>query len=844
MVALTKQAKWITAAKDENGPQTPPRTNPWGDEDAKKKRTEPLSAGEGMPVFFRDFCLKKMPTAATVTASALGLFDLYCNGRRVGQMQEDGTVFDEMKPGNTVYTRHVLAYTYDLLPYLQPGENRVLFALSNGWYAGRISFDTYPDKHLCLWATLKLTAPDGTTENMMTDNTWRAGTDGQVLFADIWDGELQDMRRPSFAELSVPGAAVSCEGGVLETEGTGCAVVPQIGPTVRLRPELSPTAKTSVVWEGVLDNETDFGEVSVCQTMDGFAPLHLAAGQHLQIDLGQNMVGREYLRLQGKAGTHVTVRFAEMTNDSGSASRGNDGPRGSLYTANYRSAKARTEYILAGKEEGEVCTPLFGFCGFRYLEVTADADIDVQKACAVVLGSALPEVGEISTSDPEVNRLISNIRWGQRANYLSIPTDCPQRDERLGWTGDTQVFCRAAAYQADVSGFFRKWMQDVRDSQGENGYIPDVIPAVRIFAKSTAAAWGDAAVIVPWTMYQMYGDVTFITENLDCMNRYMDWLASRPGYTGAEERYLDWLAFDPTKGNYIAMAYYAYDATLMAKMCAATGHSAKAAHYAALACRVKEAFAEKHLGEDGLPLQQTQTAYLLALHFDLLPKESRDAAAAALRCKIKENGWRLSTGFVGTACLCQTLSECGLDDVAYSLLLQTECPSWLYSVRQGATTVWERWNSYTKESGFGDVGMNSFNHYAYGAVAEWMYRYMAGIDVDEAAPGFGHILLRPRPDTRKGEDLPPDQKRIAHVTASLALKGGCLKVRWEMSEAGQLTYTVTIPEGHWATLYLPLYGAHHYTENGVRTRAVPDADGYQKRVLPAGEYTFSVTGNL
>lgn len=846
MRPLTDHALWITAAPSPSARESASLpANPWeSGKEGWKDRRAPFPADAGLMLIFRDFHTEEPCAGASVTVTALGLYDLWCNGRRVGEVHDGATVYNEMCPGHTVFSRRAQATTYDLTPYLCRGDNRLLAVLSGGWYGGRISFGTYGFAPPCLWAEIVLPQADGSVARLSTDEGWMSAWDGPVLFSDIWDGELQDLRRSGYEALSQYGAVPAHAAPAVPVPGIGAEVTEQIGPQVRLRPEISPTPVQCVIWEGVSGDGTDFGRINALHVSDGFAPVHLSAGQHLQLDLGQNMVGRERLRIRGAAGVRVTVTYAEMKNDSGERSRGNDGPAGSLYVENYRSAKAKCEYILSGAKEGDLCMPRYGFCGFRYFEITADGDIFVTEAGAVVLGSDLREVGRLETSDPEVNRLLSNIRWGQRGNYLSIPTDCPQRDERLGWTGDTQVFCRAAAYQADVRGFFHKWMQDVRDSQGEDGYIPDVVPAVRIFAKDTAAAWGDAAVIVPYTIWQMYGDTAILTENMDCMERYMRWIAARPGCTGPVGRYLDWLAFEPTEGDYISMAYYAYDARLMAEMCRALGQTEAADGYAALRERIAAAFAAKHLGEDGLPLQHTQTAYVLALHFDLLAPEKRGAAADALCTKIRENGNRLSTGFVGTASLCQTLSECGRDGMAYTLLLQTECPSWLYSVRQGATTVWERWNSYTHETGFGDVNMNSFNHYAYGAVAEWIYRYMAGIDVDPATPGLSRILLHPRPDLRTSAEIPEGQNRITRADAALSLAGGELALCWETNEEGNLTCAVTVPQGHWASFSLPLCGAAVYTENGCRTKAPASEDGLLHRSLAPGHYVFCVEGVL
>ncbi|MBO5789277.1 MAG: family 78 glycoside hydrolase catalytic domain [Clostridia bacterium] len=804
---LQDLAKLIMSTEQNDAYESPLPKNPWKDHKmGMEKRLDPLPSSAGMPIFYRDFTLEELPDHATVTASAYGTFEMFCNGKRVGHKMPDGTtVYDEMKPGHTLYTARILSYSYDLKPYLKAGENRLLAVCTPGWYMGRIAFGTYGSEPLAFICDMAFSHGEETW-HIPTDESWMCFCGGRILFSDIWDGELQDMRRASFVALSRPDRALNASPArILEKE---CCVTPHIGPAVQLRPGLIDMPEQAVVWCGTTDNGTDYGEIIVSRTESTSRPFPVAVGEAVYYDMGQNLVGREAVRIKGRAGTRVAIVFAEMLNDSGSAERGNDGPKGSLYTQNYRSAKARTEYILSGSEEGDLCTTLFTFYGFRYMQIVATDDIEVLSAKVDVIGSVTQEVGQLTTSNALVNQLISNIIWGQRGNYLSIPTDCPQRDERLGWTGDTQIFCRAAAYQADVKGFFHKWMQDVRDSQGEDGHIPDVVPYACIFAKSTGAAWGDAAIIVPYTIYLMYGNTDIIRENMDMMRRYMAWLAARPDYMGAEPRYLDWLAFDPTQGNYIARVYYAHDARLMAVMARAIGEEEEALAYEELYTRIRDAFIAEHLDQDGMPKQKTQTAYILALAVDFFAPEKKAQAIAELKAKIIENGYRLSTGFVGTGWLCQTLSACGEDNLAYSLLMQTECPSWLYSVLQGATTIWERWNSYTLDKGFGDVGMNSFNHYAYGVVAEWMYRYMAGIEADVAAPGFRHIILQPRPDTRTADELPKGQMPMTMVNARFDSPVGRICSRWQMGDG--FIYETELPEGAHATLYLPLFGQNEY----------------------------------
>ncbi|MBQ3126095.1 MAG: family 78 glycoside hydrolase catalytic domain, partial [Clostridia bacterium] len=723
-----------------------------------------------------------------------------------------------------------LSFTYDLTPYLQVGENCLLAILAGGWWRGRIAFGEFSSYPMAFIASLVYTDAAG-EHTLVTDEAWDARIGGPVLLGDIWDGEVYDARRCSFAKLSQPGTVCGeWKKPSIFTAFTG-EISPHIGPTIGVRDGLSRTAVSYTLYAGVKDNGTDFGEI-IPLYIGASLPRRLMPGQTLILDLGQNMVGHLRIRGRAAAGTGLLVRHAEMCNDSGEKSRGNDGPKGSIYTANYRSAKAKNKYIFGGDPAGEDYAPTFSFFGFRYVELTADAPVELQSLVAEVIGNRVRETGFIKTSDPEVNQLISNTLWGQRGNYLSIPTDCPQRDERLGWTGDTQVFCRTAAYNGDVLGFFHKWLQDMRDSQSEAGAYPDVAPRVRVVGEG-AAAWGDAGIIVPHTMYTMYGDKTIIEEHFASMEKYMEFLASR-GMQGPIARYGDWLAYEPTAKEYLSVVYYAYDAHLMAEMADIIGRVDRAAHYRDLHEKIVAHFRATYMPEGELT-QTSQCAYLLALAHDLLPEEKREAAKSTLLQKIRDNGYRLSTGFIGTAHLAETLSAIGAPGMAYSLLLQTENPSWLYSVRQGATTIWERWNSYTLATGFGDVGMNSFNHYAYGCICGWMYRYMAGIDTAE--PGFTHILLRPQPDLRTDDELPAGQHRITHVNAAFDGPTGRIETAWS-TEAGNLRFSALIPTA--ATLHLPLCGKSAYTVNGEAGTAEMVKDGCAIIELAAGRYEFTV----
>ncbi|MDY5934098.1 MAG: alpha-L-rhamnosidase C-terminal domain-containing protein, partial [Oscillospiraceae bacterium] len=449
-----------------------------------------------------------------------------------------------------------------------------------------------------------------------------------------------------------------------------------------------------------------------------------------------------------------------------------------------------------------------------------------------VVGSATEEIGSIVTSDKLINKLISNTLWGQRSNYLSVPTDCPQRDERYGWTGDAQAFSITAAYNADVDGFFHKWMQDARDSQSDEGAYPDVIPRSACCSSENAAAWSDAGIIVPYNIYMMYNDVKIIEDHYASMEKYIAQLITNFGMSGPIPRYGDWLAYDYCKNEYLSSAYFIYDIDLMTKMSEVIGKSDRAEYYKDLRKQAHAYFVENFM-KDGKLIGQTQTDKIIAMAFNLVDEDYARELADELVKQIKANDNRLSSGFVGTCKICPTLSKYGKDNMAYTLLMQRKEPSWLYSVDQGATTIWERWNSYTKENGFGDVGMNSFNHYAYGSVVEWMYRYMAGIEPGK--PGFEEIILQPRVDTRTANELPDGQQRMTDVKASYKSAAGLIESEWH--NADSFTYRCNIPVT--AELRLPIFG-DKLTVNGVEHSfdEYENENGCAIIRLAPGEYVF------
>lgn len=748
-----------------------------------------LEPREGILALKRSFSVncKKELKKATLCATALGVFRLFIDDNEVGAN-------DLLKPTWTDYRRRVFEYTYDVTE-LCSGGGTIFAEVSTGWWCGRISFGIYGWKKNAFCAELVLEYDDGSEDIIATDESWDVTLGTQTRTADIWDGQFDDFTLPTVFESPESYSWKKAE----LFDGFEGEVVSFEGERVCVRENLARAPMSAVKYCGVIDNGTEFGEVDVNYRKLGLGceSISLQKGETLLLDMEQDMVGRPVITLRAKRGTTVETFFSEMLNDSGDKARGNDGPKGSAYIKNYRTALARYKFITSG-EENEVRFPTHVFYGFRYIEICADDDVEIIGVKCEVIGSDIRETGAFECSDDEINKLYSNIVWGFRGNYLSVPTDCPQRDERLGWTGDTQIFCPAAAYLGDVDPFLRKWLGDARDSQhGYEGGYCDVIPRVFASLQSSAnAAWGDAGIIVPYYLYLMYRDIDVIREHYDSMEWYMRHL-ERFGLDGPRATYGDWLNYDVTDKAYVSVCYYAYDAFLMAKYSSLLGKTDRAEYYESLRERIVEHWAEKYLDGDELRIK-TQTAYVLAFAFELVTEELFDKFKNTLRGLIIGNGYKLSTGFVGTGLLLDTLARIGEGDLCYSLLLQTDDPSWLYSVRQGATTVWERWNSYTLEKGFGAYEMNSFNHYAYGVVARWLYSGMCGIKPIEDY-GFERFILEPTPDMRSF--IPKGQKRITHARASYDSRYGLIESGWQI-KGDEVIYSFTIPENTTATIKL------------------------------------------
>ena len=720
--------------------------SPWGQvEDAALILPPP-------PYLRKNFWINGSIKRATVYASALGLYELYINGKRVGE--------DYFTPGWTDYNKRVYYQTYDATDLINLGGNAIGAILADGWYAGYLGWgrkrEHYGSKPR-LYVQLEIEYVDGSRQTIVTDKTWKAAY-GPHLEADFLMGETYDSRK------EMPGWCTywfnnSSWEPVEVTDKIQSKFQSYPGVTVRKTLEVSAKKLTEPV-KGVY-----------------------------VFDIGQNFAGWIRLKVKGESGTKVVLRFAEMLNSDGT-----------IYTTNLRGARCTDTYILAGKGH-EIWEPRFTFHGFRYVEVTGYPDEPgLDDITGIVIHSDTPNVGSFKCSNPMVNQLYNNITWGQRSNFIEVPTDCPQRDERLGWTGDAQIFIRTATYNMDVAAFFTKWLVDLEDAQSKEGAFPDVAPRKAAMGDGTAA-WGDAGIICPWTIYQVYGDRRVIERHYESMKKWIAYLQKNSkDLLRPDKGYGDWVSIaSETPKDVIATAYFAYSTRLLSKMAAALDKNQDAKKYETLFQEIRNAFNKAYVSDDARIKGQTQTCYLLGLYFNLLPENKRAQAAEHLVEAIRKKNWHLSTGFVGLSYLLPTLTEIGRLDVAYRLLTTDTFPSWGYSIKNGATTIWERWDGWTEDKGFQNPSMNSFNHYAFGSVGQWLFGTVGGIDTD--GPGYKQIIIRPRP----GE--------ITSAKASYDSIHGRIATDW-MIEDDTFTLNVTIPANTTATVYVPAIDIESITETG------------------------------
>ena len=752
------------------------------------------------PMLRRVFEAKKDIASARLYASAMGLYQLEMNGKRVGDQS--------FTPGWTAYDFRFQYQTYDVTAQLKPGKNCLGALLGDGWFRGYMGWgnnhNSYGSK-LALLAQLVITYKDGKQQIVGTDGDWKATT-GPILMSDIYNGETYDARLelPGWSDASYDDKDWK---GVTSIETPKQAVVAPAGPPVRKIQEIKP--------------------VKVIKTPEG----------DIVLDMGQNMVGWLRFHVTAPAGTTITLRYAEVLDKNGN-----------FYTANLRAAKQTIRYTTKGQGV-ETFEPHFTFQGFRYVAVAGwPGKPPLDAFTGIVVHSAIDPTGTFETSSAMLNQLQHNIIWGQKGNFVDVPTDCPQRDERLGWTGDAEVFARTASYNHDTAAFYTKWLKDVALDQQDNGAVPDVIPNVLTHKTreggSGSAGWADVATVVPWTVYLSYGDRRVLEVQYPSMKAWVEYMRRAAG-----ERYLwntgatygDWLAFATTDSDYpgattdkdlIQTAYFARSTDLLRAAAEVLGKKEDAVFYAGLLEHIRSAFQKEFVTPNGRLSSNTQTAYALALAFDLLPESQRQEAADRLAADVR-HFQHLTTGFLGTPVLCKELSDYGHLDEAYMLLNRKEYPSWLYPITKDATTIWERWDGIKPDGTFQDAGMNSFNHYAYGAVGDWMYRVIAGIDIDPKQPGYKHILLQPHPGGG-----------LTFAKGSVHSMYGRVASGWELKD-GKMTLNVEVPANTTATVRLPRAKLEQVTESGKplqsspgvsRPRLIDDAVVVE---VGSGSYVFS-----
>ncbi len=765
------QGKWVGAA------ETPPADRPGPS-----------------PIVRKAFRLDAPVTRAIAYASALGLYELHLNGQRVGDQV--------LSPEWTDYNKRIQYQAYDVTALLQPGDNALGAMLAEGWYAGRVGLTHIvkdgPVRHIYgdrprLLVQLQIELADGRAQILTTDNTWRYTLEGPIRYADILDGQVYDATReiPGWDTPAFDDAGWHPVDVLDKAKGK---LVAQPNEPIRITRQLRP--------------------VAVREAKPGT----------WVFDLGQNIAGVCRLKVREPAGTIIRLRHAEMRSDDGT-----------IYRENLRMPKdggplgARQEDRFVTKGSGdETFEPGFTYHGFQYVEVvglTTAPTLETLTGCAMY--SAAPEVGTFDCSSPMLNQLFSNIFWTQRDNLLGIPTDCPQRDERLGWTGDMQVFSQTAMFNQDMAAFFSKWVPDLRDAQADDGRFPDVAPHPYNPNErfSGAPAWGDAGTVVPWRQWINYGDKRLLTDHFPSAARWVDWIReNNPDLIWCNKRhndYGDWLHGDTLKAEgwpktggevpkeIFATAFFAHSAELVARMAHVLGLKCEASKYASLAASVKVAFCNRFVSLDGHICGDTQAGYALALAFDLLPENLRPAAAKYMVEGVARYKGHMSTGFNSTVRMMLELTRWGYNDLAYDLVNCTTFPSWGYMIENGATTIWERWDGYVKGRGFQDAGMNSFCHYAIGSVGEWMYRVILGINPDEHDVAYKHVVICPLP----GGD-------ITHARGQYDSIRGRIATAWKR-DGDRLCLDVTIPPNTTATVYIPARDAAAVTESSHPASSAP-----------------------
>jgi alpha-L-rhamnosidase len=784
----------------------------------KEKVYDGTRAADGTSWFMSTVKNDKKVSRALWMTTGLGVYEIYVNGKLVGD--------EILKPGFTHYEKTKLSFTYDVTGCFKTasGDENVLSAqVTPGWWADKIitpgGHDGMIGKKCAFRGVLELTYTDGSKELYGTNiEDWKAGIAGPVTHAAIFDGEEYDARIPLGYEtpekLSTPEVNNEFKGEIFPSDGA----------EVYFRQDLSLAPVNAYIWESVEGkNENDFGKIVIKRKYNAGEPMEINPGENLVIDFGQNTAAVPSFIFSAAEGTVLNCVTSELLNDgNGAKDRGMDGPEGSVHRLNLRipDTGMKLKYIFADSEGDVNYTPRCTFFGYRFISINVSDKVVIKdiKSLPVTSISKEMEIGCIKTGNELVNKLISNTLWGQRSNYLSIPTDCPQRNERLGWTADTQVFAETGSFFANTSSFFHKWMRDLIDSQGETGGFPGVAPLSQYGNDMTRLGWSDAGVIVPWTIWKQFGDKEIVELSWDAMEKYMSHINETRydhntliGENG-NYQWADWLSYEPLEScggsafdlngplpeaieywNYLSASYWLLDASMMRDMAIGTGRDASI--YESMILNAKNYIRDKFFTLGGKfktdILNTMQTPALFALKNGIFEGKIKDDIIFRLRENFEKHGNCLQTGFLGTSILMPTLTENGMSDIAWNLLFQRKNPSWLYSIDNGATTIWERWNSYMLDQGMGPRGMNSFNHYAYGVVCEWIWETAAGISSDPVNPGFKHIIMKPIPD-----------KRLGSIEAVYNSVSGTIKSSWRY-EGDKWIWEFSIPDGCTASVTIP-----------------------------------------
>lgn len=707
------------------------------------------------PILKTNFQSLKKVVSAIAYITSHGLYEAQINGQKIGDSY--------LTPGWTSYNKRLQYQAYDVTSHLKRGENALQVMLGSGWYRGYIGWwgqNNFYGNKLALLFQLQINYSDGTKDTIISDGNWQSST-SPVLYSQNYNGEIIDARYTTKNLSSVKVVPYPLDN-----------LVPTINEPVRIQKIFSP------------------------------AKIFKSPNGDTVIDFGQNLAGVVQIKVNGNKGDSIKLEHAEVLDK-----------KGNFYNTNLRAAKQTDIYILNGKGE-EIFQPHFTIHGFRFVRIKGiRGQIHAEQLNALVLCSDMPVTGSFECSNPLLNKLQHNILWSMNSNFVDIPTDCPQRDERVGWTGDIQIFCRTAAFNRRVNNFLAKWLKDLKVEQFSNGAVPFVIPNI-LGDAAGAAGWSDAATIIPWNMYLIYDDRIILEEQYPSMKMWIDYMAnnSENGLWNKGFQFGDWLSFRSsdlidrsalTDIYLVAQAYFAHSTQLLINAATVLGKTEDIEKYSKLLQIVKEAFLKEYVTSNGRLTSNTQTAYVLALQFDLLPENIRGTAAKRLVENISSYNNHLTTGFLGTSYLPHVLSRFGYTDAAYKLLLQKTYPSWLYPVTRGATTIWERWDGIKPDSTFQTADMNSFNHYAYGAIGDWMYRVLAGIDMEESATAYKKIKIMPHPGGA-----------LNYVNASLQTYYGKISVQWKTNN-GKFEMDVQIPANTTADIYIPIEDFKTYKKVSV-----------------------------